>query len=112
PSDDFIMRNAMDAEEVAIGWWPGDPRYGQAALYAYAHPAPEGFGGADLRSAGGRWEEELGYYVLDWSDVEASANPRETAVAFARGAFQHACAVCGWDEALSASGRGATPPVH
>jgi len=27
PSDDFIMRNAMDAQEVAIGWWPGDPRY-------------------------------------------------------------------------------------
>ena len=24
PSDDFIMRNAMDAQEVAVGWWPGD----------------------------------------------------------------------------------------
>ena len=24
-SDDFIMRNAMDAQEVAVGWWPGDP---------------------------------------------------------------------------------------
>ena len=23
PSDDFIMRNAMDAQEVAVGWWPG-----------------------------------------------------------------------------------------
>ena len=22
--DDFIMRNAMDAQEVAVGWWPGD----------------------------------------------------------------------------------------
>jgi hypothetical protein len=22
PSDEFIMRNAMDAQEVAIGWWP------------------------------------------------------------------------------------------
>src|SRR5205823_7639164 len=22
PSDDFIMRNAMDAQEVAVGWWP------------------------------------------------------------------------------------------
>ncbi len=43
PSEDFIMRNAMDAQEVAIGWWPGDPRYARAAFYAYAHPAPEGF---------------------------------------------------------------------
>jgi uncharacterized protein DUF5996 len=40
PSDDFIMRNAMDAQEVAVGWWPGDARYGKAAFYAYAHPAP------------------------------------------------------------------------
>src|SRR5947209_6491259 len=48
PADDFIMRNAMDAQEVAIGWWPGDPRYGQAAFYAYAHPAPDGFAGAGV----------------------------------------------------------------
>ena len=42
PSDDFIMRNAMDAQEVAIGWWPGDRNYGKAAFYAYAHPARMG----------------------------------------------------------------------
>ena len=42
PSDDFIMRNAMDAQEVAVGWWPGDHRYAKAAFYAYAHPAPGG----------------------------------------------------------------------
>jgi hypothetical protein len=51
PSEDFIMRNAMDAQEVAVGWWPGDPRYGKAAFYAYAHPAPEGFAGATLAPA-------------------------------------------------------------
>src|SRR5215212_1072469 len=49
PSDDFIMRNAMDAQEVGIGWWPGDARYGKAAFYAYAHPAPEGFESAPFR---------------------------------------------------------------
>jgi len=53
PSDDFIMRNAMDAQEVAVGWWPGDARYGKAAFYAYAHPAPEGVRAHDLVPAGG-----------------------------------------------------------
>jgi len=48
PSKDFIMRNAMDAQEVALGWWPGDGRYGRAAFYAYAHPAPPGFDRASL----------------------------------------------------------------
>ena len=52
PSDDFIMRNAMDSQEVAVGWWPGDPRYPKAAFYAYAHPAPDGFEGADLATWG------------------------------------------------------------
>src|SRR5271163_3176363 len=66
PSEDFIMRNAMDAQEVAIGWWPGDGRYGKAAFYAYAHPAPAGFAAASLEPPAARWEPELGEYVLDW----------------------------------------------
>ncbi len=32
PSRDFIMRNAMDAQEVAIGWWPGDPQVREGGL--------------------------------------------------------------------------------
>jgi hypothetical protein len=31
PSDDFIMRNAADSQQVGIGWWPGDPKYARAA---------------------------------------------------------------------------------
>ena len=111
PSDDFIMRNAMDAQEVAVGWWPGDPRYGQAAFYAYAHPAPEGFAAATLSPAPARWEPALGEYILDWDDVRASANPHALALEFARSAFRHACAVCDWDPALPASAEGTPPPV-
>jgi hypothetical protein len=62
PSGDFIMRNAMDSQEVAVGWWPGDPR--------------------------------------------------GTALEFARSAFRHSCAVCGWDSWLAASADGTPPPVH
>src|SRR5205807_6845542 len=65
PSADFIMRNAMDAQEVAVGWWPGDARYGRAAFYAYAHPAPEGFAGASLAPPLAHWDDTLGEYILD-----------------------------------------------
>ena len=111
PSDDFIMRNAMDAQEVAIGWWPGDSRYGRAAFYAYAHPAPDGFAGVDLAPAAARWEPALGLYVLDWDDARAAADPHAAALAFARSAFRHACVVCEWDPALLASAEGSPPPV-
>jgi Family of unknown function (DUF5996) len=109
PSSDFIMRNAMDAQEVAVGWWPGDARYGSAAFYAYAHPAPEGLAEAALSV--GRWEAALGEYLLDWDDVRSSPDPHATAVDFARAVFRHACAVCGWDPALAASADGTPPPV-
>jgi hypothetical protein len=111
PSNDFIMRNAMDAQEVAVGWWPGDARYGRAAFYAYAHPAPEGFAQATLQPAAARWESELGEYVLDWDNVLASDDPHATGLAFARSAFRHACLVCEWDPALAGSAEGSPPPV-
>jgi len=111
PSQDFIMRNAMDAQEVALGWWPGDTRYPRAAFYAYAHPAPDGFAQATLSPASVRWEGELGEYVLDWDDLCASADPHGDALLFARSAFRHACAVCEWDPALAATAEGRPPPV-
>jgi Family of unknown function (DUF5996) len=111
PSSDFIMRNAMDAQEVAIGWWPGDARYGRAAFYAYAHPAPEGFGDAVLSPARARWEGSLGEFVLDTADVAAAPDPHAAALEFARSAFRHACVVCAWDPALAASAGGKPPPV-
>lgn len=111
PSDDFIMRNAGDAQQVEVGWWPGDGRYGRAAFYAYAHPAPEGFEGGTLDPDAARWDEALGEYVLDWDDVRAASDPRAYALEFARSAFRHACTVCGWDEALAASAEGTPPPV-
>ena len=111
PSADFIMRNSMDSQEIAVGWWPGDPRYGRAAFYAYAHPAPDGFAGASLEPDAARWEAALGEYVLDWDDVRASPDPQEAALEFVRSAFRHACAVCEWDPALGASADGTPPPV-
>jgi len=112
PGDDFIMRNAMDAQEVAVGWWPGDARYGKAAFYTYAHPAPDGFASRALASPAARWEPALGEYLLDWDDVRASPDPHAVAVEFARSAFRHACATCEWDPALAASAEGIPSPVN
>ena len=112
PSDDFIMRNAADAQLIELGWWPGDPRYPKAAFYAYAHPAPPGFGHASLSPPSARWEKGLGEYILDWDDVRSSPDPRAVALEFARSAFRHACQVCGWDADLTASAEGIPPPVR
>jgi hypothetical protein len=111
PSSDFIMRNAMNVQEVAVGWWPGDARYTKAAFYAYTHPAPDGFASATLSPAAARWEPALGEYVLDWDDVCAGPDPHALALDFAHSAFRHACTVCEWDPALLAGAEGNPPPV-
>jgi hypothetical protein len=111
PSDDFIMRNAGNAQQIEVGWWPGDGRYGKAAFYAYAHPAPDGFAGAAIEPKSARWDDALGEYLLDWDDVRAAPDPHAHALEFARSAFRHACLVCGWDETLAASAEGTPPPI-
>jgi hypothetical protein len=112
PSSDFIMRNAMDAQEVAVGWWPGDPRHPVAGFYAYAHPATAGYGEAKLQPAAARWDAGLGEYILAWDDVRASDDPHGAALDFLMSAFTHACEICKWDKALLASAHGTPPPVH
>ncbi len=111
PSADFIMRNAMNVQEVAVGWWPGDARYGKAAFYAYAHPAPEGFATDAIEPDAARWDAGLGEFLLDWDDVCGARDPHGYAVGFARSVFQHACAVCRWSPDLAASAEGEPPPV-
>jgi hypothetical protein len=111
PSTDFIMRNSMDSQEVAVGWWPGDVRYGRAAFYAYAHPAPEGFAGATLSPPAAHWDAALGLYIVDWDDIRSSPDPHALALEFTRSAFRHACLVCEWDPALLDSAEGKPPPV-
>ena len=111
PSGDFIMRNAMDAQEVAVGWWPGDPRYPRAAFYAYTHPVVEDFPGKTMPPPAARWDGTLGEYVLDWDDVRTAADPHAVALEFARSVFRHACAVCGWDPALASSADSIPPPL-
>ncbi|HEY3192312.1 MAG TPA: DUF5996 family protein [Solirubrobacterales bacterium] len=112
PADDFISRNGGDAELIEIGWWPGDPKYGRAAFFAFAHPAPEGFANGEIAPVAARWDGELGEYVLDWEDIRTDADPHGLALEFAHSAFQHACAVCQWDPALAGSAQGNPPPIN
>ena len=106
------MRNAMDAQEVAVGWWPGRRALRQGGVLRLRAPGARRVRGRDARRPRPRaGTPTLGEYVLDWDDVRASADPHAAALGFARSAFRHACAVCGWDPALAASAEGTPPPV-
>jgi hypothetical protein len=110
-SDGFIMRNSGDAEQVAVGWWPGDARYGRAAFYAYAYPPPDALADAALSPAAAHWDPALGEFILDWDDIRGGPDPHAAALDFGRSAIRHACKVCDWDPRLASSAEGIPPPV-
>ena len=111
PRDDFITRNSMNAQEISVGWWPGDRRYPRAAFFGYAYPAADGFGAAALQQPGVRWDETLGLYLFDWDEARAAGDPHAAALDFCRALVRHACTACAWDPVLAASFDGEPPPV-
>jgi len=110
-SDDFITRNSANAEQIEVGWWPGDERYSRAAFYVFAYPPQEGIENAILPPPA-RWDATMGEYLLDWDDIRVAPDPHGVALEFARSVIQHACAVGRWDPALAASALGIVPPIE
>ena len=90
PSDDFIMRNSMDSQEVAVGWWPGDPEVRPRCLLCLRASQPgrgRGPGGRSPQQPTGSRSSEL--FVLDWADVREAPDPHALALEFAHSAFHH-----------------------
>ena len=75
PSHDFIMRNSADAQQVEVGWWPGDARYPNGRRSMGSPPrhrkASQGTSSPRRPALGA----DLGEYILDWDDVIASPDP-------------------------------------
>jgi hypothetical protein len=112
PASGFIMRNAGSAQQIEVGWWPGDHRYQGPAFFGFASPAPDGFADGELAPAAGRWNAALGEFILSWDELLDSADPHVTAKEFGLAVVAHACRVCDWDPALAASAQGVPPPLR
>ncbi len=111
PAQDFITRNSANAQQIEVGWWPGDARYPNAAFYAFAFPTATGLESATLSPPAAHWEANLGEFILNWDDVCTAPDPFRAALDFGLSAVRHACDLCDWDPVLAASAEGVTPPV-
>jgi Family of unknown function (DUF5996) len=109
PSDDFLMRNGGDAEQIAVGWWPGDERYPRPAFYGYAYPPPPDLSTRDVSP--GHYDETLAEFVLDQATADATTDPHATALAFARAVGRQCVDACDWDPVLAGSLDGKPPPL-
>ncbi len=93
---DAVTREAYSHECWSAGWWPGEG-LGEAAFYAYAYPAPEGFAEAPVSPAEARWSEELAEFVLPYEVVRAASDPDRAVGEFLRSTYAAAAGCGAWD---------------
>ncbi|MDQ6646004.1 MAG: DUF5996 family protein, partial [Pseudomonadota bacterium] len=98
---DAVTREAYSHEVSSAGFWPGDPRYPQAAFYAYAYPVPEGFGQAQVRPKDATFAALLGEWVLPYDAVRTADDPERSLLEFLQDTYVAAAQGAHWDrEAL------------
>lgn len=101
PADAGIIRRVGgDAEQICIGFWPGNRELRQPALFAYAYPSPPGIEETALRPEAARWNPNLGEFILLYEDVRRSRDPRQAILDFAESTFKAGAARQEWDPAL------------
>jgi hypothetical protein len=96
PGADLVQAEAYSHEVISAGFWPGNGGYGRAAFYSYAAPTPEGLNKTVLRGKGA-FNQQMGEFLLDYSDVRASADPVQTVLTFLQETYSAAADLAKWD---------------
>jgi hypothetical protein len=96
---DAVTREAYSHEVSSAGFWPGDPRYPQAAFYSYAYPAPEGFGQAQVRPKAAQFAASLGEWVLPYDALRTADDPERSLLEFLQDTYVAAAQGAHWDRA-------------
>lgn len=105
-----FLQLAEDQENVACGFWPGNPNYagvtlGEPAFYAYIYPEPPGFAEAAVRPGEATYNPELGQFILPYRAVRDSPDPGAQILTFFESAYEAAATLAGWDrDALELTG--------
>lgn len=92
-----VMHEAYSHEVSSAGYWPGPD--GEGVFYSYAYPEPAGFQDVDLGVTGGRYDDQLGEFVLPYEAVRTSADPDRLLLAFLQATYEAAADLAAWDRA-------------
>lgn len=99
PGADAITREAYSHECSSAGFWPGGSGVADAAFYAYAVPAPEGYGQQIVRPAEAYFHQGLGEFILMYDVVRRAASPRAMLLEFLQSSYEAGANLAGWDRA-------------
>ncbi|MBV8455487.1 MAG: hypothetical protein JO122_02595 [Acetobacteraceae bacterium] len=96
---------AEDQENVACGFWPGNPNasgveLGEPAFYAYIYPEPDGFKEAAVRPDAAYYDPKLGEFILPYEAVRRAAEPEQALLEFFQSTYAAAADLAKWDRAV------------
>ena len=94
---DRITREAYSDEVSSAGFWAGGVTPAEPFFYSYIYPEPEGYRAAKI--AHGRFDESFGEFVLPYSDVRASDDPKRMLMEFFQSTYDVAADLAKWDRA-------------
>lgn len=92
---DRITREAYSHEVTSGGFWAGGVTPTEPFFYSYIYPEPDGYRAAKV--AHGRFDEGFGEYILPYSDVRASSDPKGMLLDFLQSAYDAAANLAKWD---------------
>jgi Family of unknown function (DUF5996) len=96
---DAVTREAYSHECSSCGFWPGGPGMPEPAFYAYAYPAPDGFGDVPVRPEAASFSQILSEFVLPYEAVRQAVDPEETLTKFLQSTYEAAADLGHWDRA-------------
>lgn len=94
---DLIYRVAMDAEQSAVGFWPGDDKDPEPLYFAYTYPKPPGIDKIKLKPDAAYWSNERAEFFLRYHDVRESSDPASELLKFCQSAYVAGADLAGWD---------------
>jgi len=95
---DWVMEEAYSKEVSSAGFWPG-AGMGEAAFYAYAYPAPEGFKKYAIEPDAAYFHDDLGEFVLPYEAVRTADDPDASLLAFLESTYEAAAELADWNRA-------------
>ncbi len=101
---DDVTQEAYSHEVSSAGFWPGGGPIDEAAFYAYAYPAPDGFTEATVLPDAAYFDKEFGEFVLPYEAVRTSADPEKTLHEFLETTYRKAAELADWDRDLECEG--------
>ncbi|MEM8533579.1 MAG: DUF5996 family protein [Chloroflexota bacterium] len=95
---DWVAREAYSHEVSSCGLWPGNEQFPHLIFYAYAYPTPDGFSTAAVKPDSAYYSNEMGEFVLHYSEMRQTESPDDTLMAFLQSTYEAAAKLSNWDQ--------------